>query len=59
MVETDAPFLSPEPHRGVRPNEPRLVPHVARTLAEIHGVAYEELEPRLDDNARRFFGIDF
>ena len=56
MVETDAPFLSPEPHRKVRPNEPALVRSVAECLAErVHGRAIEEVEEILDENARRFF----
>jgi TatD DNase family protein len=59
MVETDAPFLTPAPHRGVRPNEPRYVVHTAAALAEIKGVPPAELERITDDNARRFFAIDF
>jgi len=62
MVETDAPFLSPHPHRGVRPNEPRLVVHIANTLAELQaertGETWERFHQRLNDNTKRFFGID-
>ncbi len=57
MVETDSPYLSPEPHRKVRPNEPRYVVAVAERLAEIHGLTPPELEARLDANAERFFGL--
>lgn len=57
MVETDAPFLSPEPVRNERPNEPKHVVHVARRLAELRGEAYEDLERTLDANAVRFFGL--
>ncbi len=57
MVETDAPYLSPEPVRTMRPNEPRNVVHVARFLADLRGVAYEDLERQLDANAKRFFGL--
>ena len=57
MVETDAPFLTPAPHRGVRPNEPKYVVHTAAALAEIRGVPAPELERTLDANAERFFGI--
>ncbi|MCA9294468.1 MAG: TatD family hydrolase [Phycisphaerales bacterium] len=57
MVETDAPFLTPEPNRGKWPNEPGHVVQVARTLAEVHGVSYAEMERVLDGNAGRFFGI--
>jgi TatD DNase family protein len=57
MVETDSPFLTPEPHRKVRPNEPKYVVHVARRLAELRGVDLRTLESPLDANAERFFGI--
>jgi TatD DNase family protein len=58
MVETDAPFLTPEPHRTVRPNEPRYVGCVAAFLAARRGVAAETFERQLDGNAARFFGIE-
>jgi TatD DNase family protein len=57
MVETDSPFLTPEPMRKVRPNEPRFVVHIARKIAELRGVGPEEFEQVLDQNAQRFFGI--
>lgn len=57
MVETDAPFLSPQPVRGQWPNEPRHVVHVAHALAELRGVDPHELERALDTNAERFFGV--
>lgn len=61
MVETDAPFLTPHPHRGVRPNEPKFVVHVAQTLAEIQGELTGESRAafyeRLNGNVERFFGI--
>jgi TatD DNase family protein len=57
MVETDSPFLTPEPMRKVRPNEPKYVVHVARYLAELRGVDPAEFEAVLDANAERFFGI--
>ena len=57
MVETDAPFLTPAPHRGVRPNEPKYVVHVAHAIADIRGIDRGELERTLDANAERFFGI--
>ena len=58
MVETDAPFLTPEPYRTVRPNEPRYVGCVASFLAERRGVVPETFERMLDGNAERFFGIE-
>ena len=57
MVETDAPFLTPEPHRKVRPNEPKYVPFVAKRIAELRGVDPVEFEGQVDQNAVRFFGI--
>ncbi len=57
MVETDAPYLSPEPVRTTRPNVPAHVVHTARFLAELRSVDYEEFERMVDANAERFFGI--
>jgi TatD DNase family protein len=55
LVETDAPFLTPMPHRG-RPNASRLVPHTVRALAEVTGTDLEELCATLTANAERVFG---
>ncbi|MBM4110215.1 MAG: TatD family deoxyribonuclease [Phycisphaerae bacterium] len=57
MVETDAPYLSPEPVRSVRPCEPAFVVHTARAIAAQRGIAPHELEAILDRNARAFFGL--
>ena len=57
MVETDSPYLTPEPHRKVRPNEPRHVLDVARFLADRRALALEEFIARVDANARRFFQL--
>jgi TatD DNase family protein len=54
LVETDAPFLTPEPHRG-RPNAPALLPITANRLATERGTPLDELEKHLDDNTRRAF----
>lgn len=57
MVETDAPYLTPMPHRG-KPNEPAFVRHTAEFAAgEVFGVSYGELVATTTANARRFFGI--
>jgi TatD DNase family protein len=55
LVETDSPYLSPQPVRG-KPNEPANVTHTARFVAELRGVEYEELEAAVDANAARVFG---
>lgn len=58
MVETDAPYLTPLPHRG-KPNEPAFVRHTAEFAAkEVFGVSYEELAAVTAANARRFFGLE-
>ena len=55
MVETDAPYLAPVPHRG-RTNEPAFVVHTARRAAEIRGEDTEEFAARTLENTRRFYG---
>jgi TatD DNase family protein len=55
LVETDSPFLSPQPARG-RPNEPANVVATAELLAEIRGVSYPELELAIERNAAELFG---
>jgi TatD DNase family protein len=55
LVETDAPYLSPQPLRGKR-NEPANVVHTARFVAQLRGISYEELERTVEDNAARVFG---
>lgn len=57
MVETDSPYLTPAPHRKVRPNEPRYVVDVARFLAERRGMSVERFTAEVDANARRFFAL--
>ncbi|MGH2951567.1 MAG: TatD family hydrolase [Solirubrobacterales bacterium] len=55
LVETDAPFLAPQPVRG-RPNEPANVVATAERLAEVRGITYGELEGLVEANAQRCFG---
>jgi TatD DNase family protein len=55
LVETDSPFLSPQPLRG-KPNEPANVVHTAHHVAGLRGLAYEELERTVEENAARVFG---
>ncbi|MCX8027300.1 MAG: YchF/TatD family DNA exonuclease [Thermodesulfovibrionales bacterium] len=56
MLETDAPYLSPEPFRGKR-NEPAYMIHTARLLAELRGVTLEDIDRITTVNAKRFFSI--
>ena len=55
LVETDAPYLAPQPVRG-KPNEPAHVVSTAEVVAEVRGVSYEELERTVEANARALFG---
>jgi TatD DNase family protein len=55
LVETDAPFLAPVPHRGKR-NEPAFVAATARVLAEVKGVSAASLAAQTSANALRLFG---
>jgi TatD DNase family protein len=54
LVETDAPYLAPEPHRG-RPCEPAFTVHTARKLAEIKSISVETLTAATTDNFFRLF----
>lgn len=54
LVETDAPFLAPVPHRGRR-NEPAFVAETARVLAEVKGLSPEDLAAATRANALRVF----
>jgi TatD DNase family protein len=56
MVETDAPYLSPEPKRGQKTNEPALVMYTAAKVAEVRGMGLDELDRVTTENAARFFG---
>lgn len=56
LIETDAPYLAPMPHRGKR-NEPAYVAHTAGVLAEVHGMRAEEFGELTTSNARRLFRI--
>ena len=58
MVETDSPYLTPEPHRKHRPNEPRFVPFVAEHLASQRGMKADIFVAKVDANAERFFGLE-
>lgn len=57
VVETDAPYLSPEPMRSQKINEPALVVHVAKRIAELKGMPYDAFDAATTQNAERFFGL--
>jgi TatD DNase family protein len=56
LTETDSPFLTPHPHRG-EANDPSFVPLTLRTLAEVRGVAVEELAAAVVANTARAFAL--
>jgi TatD DNase family protein len=56
LIETDAPFLAPPPHRGKR-NEPAFVVEVARKVAALRGIAMEEVGEASRANFERFLGL--
>jgi TatD DNase family protein len=57
LVETDAPFLAPIPHRGKR-NEPAFMVETLRVLAEVRGAAVADVEAATVANTRRLFKLD-
>lgn len=57
LVETDSPYLAPEPYRG-KINMPMYVKRTAMKIAEIKGMDYEEVVKITCDNAKRFFDIE-
>ena len=56
LVETDSPYLAPQPQRGKR-NEPAFVRHTAECLAEIHGRTLDEMSAITTANAKRLFRL--
>jgi len=56
LLETDSPYLTPEPYRGER-NEPLNVKYVAEKIAEIKGLKFEKVAEQTTKNARELFGI--
>ena len=57
LIETDAPFLSPEPVRKIRTNEPANVAHVAACLAAVRNTTPDAIAELTTANAVRFFGL--
>lgn len=56
VLETDCPYLAPEPYRGKR-NSSLNLPYVARAIAEIKGLGEEEVIKITEENAKAFYGI--
>lgn len=56
LIETDSPYMAPEPHRGKR-NDPSLVQFVADKIAQEKGISYEQVCKATKENAKRFFNI--
>jgi TatD DNase family protein len=56
LTETDCPYLSPEPVRKNRTNEPANVIHIAQTLADIFNLSLEEISQSVRNNATKLFG---
>ena len=56
LVETDCPYLTPEPYRGKR-NEPMFVKYAAEKIAEIRGISFEELSKATNKNTKELFRI--
>ena len=57
LIETDCPYMAPEPYRGRR-NDPSLVPFVAAKIAQLRGLAPEDIGKATSENARRLFRIE-
>ncbi|MFH1614313.1 MAG: TatD family hydrolase [Planctomycetota bacterium] len=59
MLETDCPYMSPEPVRKQKINEPAMLIHIARFLAELKEMPLETLAGQTTATAARFFGLEF
>lgn len=56
LLETDCPYLAPEPYRGKR-NSSLYLPQIAQAIADIKGVTYEEVVTQTEQNAKLLFGV--
>lgn len=58
LIETDAPYLTPEPHRGKR-NEPAYVKFVVQKIAELREISVEEIAQKTTENTKKLFNLTF
>lgn len=56
LLETDCPFLAPDPYRGKR-NEPMYIPTIAKKIAELKDISVDEIEKKTTKNSEKLFGI--
>lgn len=56
LLETDCPYLAPEPHRGKR-NSSLYIPHIAQEIADLRGITYEEVVAQTEINGKTLFQI--
>ena len=56
LLETDCPYLAPEPHRGKR-NSSLYIPYIAEEIANLKGITYEEVVAQTEQNARALFRV--
>jgi TatD DNase family protein len=57
MIESDCPYISPEPMRKIHPNEPALIVHTAKCLADAHAMLLDDFAAKITETSRRFFEI--
>jgi TatD DNase family protein len=56
MVETDCPYLAPQKYRGGK-NEPAYVTEIAKKIAELKGISYDDVSQITSENAHNFFKL--
>ncbi len=56
LLETDCPYMAPEPHRGKR-NSSLFIPYIAKTIADIKGIDYDTVIRVTNENAGRMYGV--
>ena len=56
LLETDSPYLAPEPNRGKR-NSSLNIPYIAQQIAGIKGISYEEVIAQTEENAKKMYRL--